>query len=348
MYRQNKPFAFVASFFRLCASGFSAAVILNLLFAFYYRLPLHHDNPLHTSDYVWEANATWVKLTEGISWGLMDSDGFNNRAVVTNPDVLILGSSHMEATNVSQNENTASRLQALLSENGSAFTVYNRGISGHHFLKCAKYLDENAKPESVKVIAIETAKVDFTAEEIENLFTDKIDFTPSYSTGILFYLQKLPLFRLFYLQVHDGILNLFLPKKVAPANSETDSQTTAIAPAKIGAYEKLFAYIASHAHGKRVIVFYHPTGTPDATGNLAYDTDRDALSAFSAAAHTHGITFIDLTSATERLWQTEHKTTHGFCTGTAFSGHLNRNGHALAATALAEVILQQENHDDAF
>lgn len=338
MALHKKSFAVCAGFFRFCASGFSAVAVLNLLFAFYYRLPLHGDNLRHTSDYVWEARATWVKMTEGISWGRMDADGFNNRAVIRNPDVLILGSSHMEATNVRQNEHTASQLQAHLAEHGSDLTVYNRGISGHHFLKCVKYLDENTKAESVKYVAIETSRVAFTADEIRNFFAGKIDFTPSYTTGILFYLQRLPLFRLFYLQIHDGMLRLFLPQKARSLSAERNIAQTESPETIRAIYEKLFSYVSMHANGKRVIIFYHPTGTPTAAGNLVYDTDRDYLSAFSAAAQKHDISFIDLTAATDDLWRREHKTTHGFCTGTAFGGHLNRNGHAMTARALADAI----------
>lgn len=338
MVLQKKSFAIFAGFFRFCASGLSAAAVLNLLFVFYYRLPLHSDNLRHTSDYVWEAHAAWFKMTEGISWGRMDADGFNNRVVIRNPDVLILGSSHMEATNVRQNEHTASLLQAHLAERGSDFSVYNRGISGHHFLKCVKYLGENAKTESVKYAAIETSRVAFTADEIRNLFADKIDFTPSYSAGILFYLQRLPLFRLFYLQIHDGMLRLFLPQNATSLSAERNVPQTESPETIRAIYEKLFSYVSAHANGKRVIIFYHPTGTPTAAGNLVYDTDSNYLSAFSAAAQKYDISFIDLTAATDDLWRREHKTTHGFCTGTAFGGHLNRNGHAIAARALTDVI----------
>ena len=347
---QKKSFIRAVCFLRFCASGLTATLVLNLLFSFYYRLPLHSDNPLHMTDYVWEKNAPWVKLTEGISWGRMDANGFNNRAAVENPDVIILGSSHMEAMNVFQAENTASLLQDALLESGSGFSVYNRGISGHHFLKCVKYLGENTRAASVKYAVIETSKIDFTAQEIENLLSDTIDFTPSYSTGILFYLQKLPLFRLFYTQVHDGLLKLFLPRKSSAIETGTKSENE-----KKGStdsihsnYEKLFSYIKENSNGKKIIIFYHPTGTPEKSGNLAFSTSADYFLAFSEAAKKHGISFIDLTDATEDLWQTQHKTTHGFCTGTAFSGHLNKNGHAIAAKALADVILRVEENGVAF
>lgn len=338
MVLQKKNFTLFTIFFRFCTSGLSSLAVLNLIFAFYYRLPSHIDNLQHTSDYVWKAHATWVKMTEGISCGRMDADGFNNQVVIRNPDVLLLGSSHMEATNVWQREHTASLLQAHFAECGLDLAVYNRGISGHHFLKCVKYLNENAKVESVKYVVFETSRIAFTADEIRNLFEDKIDFTPSYSTGVLFYLQQLPLFRLLYLQIHDGMLQLFLPQNERSPSAEINVAQTESPETIHTIYEKLFSYINAHAKGKHIIIFYHPTGTPTVAGNLVYDTNHNYLSAFSAAAQKYDISFIDLTAATDDLWRREHKTTHGFCTGTAFSGHLNRNGHAIAARALADVI----------
>ena len=332
-------------FGKICISGIFALLILNCLLSFYYHLPLHINNSLHTTDYVWEKNSHWIKWTEGISWGKLDANGFNNAKVVENPDVLILGSSHMEATNVFQNENTAFLLQSYFEKENIPLTVYNHGISGHHFLKCCKYLNNNTKDDSLKYVIIETSKVDFSETEIDNFFNNKIDFTSSYTSGIIGFLQHLPLFRLLWSQLEDGLLQLFLSKKtnlVAISNTVTDDTKIK------NSYNRLFEYIKENSNGKRIIIFYHPTGTPNISGNLTFDTNENSLSLFSDFAEKYGIDFIDLTKDTEKLWQTEHKTTHGFCTGTAFSGHFNRNGHKIAAENLAKKIITQEKTNVAF
>ena len=95
-----------------------------------------------------------------------------------------------------------------------------------------------------------------------------------------------------------------------------------------------------------MIIFYHPTGTPLANGKLEYANNTFYFNEFKNAAEKYGIAFIDLTEETEKLWQTEHKTTHGFTTGTAFSGHLNRNGHEIAARKIADYIIQNEERAD--
>ena len=330
-------------FLRMCISGLFAILILNLLIAFYYMLPLHINNPQETTDYIWQPNSFWIKMTEGIAWGKMDELGFNNQQVIKNPEVLILGSSHMEATNVCQDENTASLLQNEFENRGLAFKVYNHGISGHHFLKCCKYLSNNMQSDSLKYVIIETSNVGFSQTEIEDLLSGKIDFTTSYTKGILAFLQKLPFFRELYFQIDHGLLDLFLPKKPIHINS-TAQDNSDLVPAS---YEKLFSFVKENSNDKPIVIFFHPTGNPDVNGNLVFNTDEFALSLFSETAKEYGIDFIDLTAQTEKLWHTEHKTTHGFCTGTAFSGHLNKNGHKIAAQAIADMILShQENIRD--
>lgn len=339
----SKKIVLMFSFLKLILSGLLALSILNVIIYFYYSMPSHIGNQQKTTDYIWQPNSHWIKMTEGVAWGKMDELGFNNKLVYENPEVLILGSSHMEATNVCQDSNTAAFLQKEFENSGLTFKVYNRGVSGHHFLKCCKYLSKNTQSDSLKYVIIETSKVDFSQKEIEDLLSGKIDFTTSHTKGILSFLQKLPFFRLLYFQIDHGLLDLFVPKKQIRINS-TSQDNPDLIPAL---YEKLFSYIKENGNDKHIIIFYHPTGNPEIDGNLAFETNEYALSLFSKTAKEYGIDFVDLTAQTKQLWYKEHKTTHGFCTGTAFSGHLNKNGHKVAANAISDVILShQENLGD--
>ena len=107
-------------------SGITAASILCLIFLCYTFTPVHFENPQKNTDYIWPADTHWFKMTEGISIGRFDAKGYNNLQVVQNPDILVLGSSHMEATDVPQNKNTAYFLEQKLD---NRYQVYNMGIS---------------------------------------------------------------------------------------------------------------------------------------------------------------------------------------------------------------------------
>ena len=112
---------------KIIVAALTAAVILSVFCSVYYCIPVHIDNPDHNTDYIWPPGSSWSIMTEGFAHGTMDSRGYNNLQVIDDPDILFLGSSHIEAMNVPQAKSASSVLQQLL---GKQYTVYNMGISG--------------------------------------------------------------------------------------------------------------------------------------------------------------------------------------------------------------------------
>lgn len=105
---------FIKGLLKVIASGIVAVAIICGLLCFYDIKPIHKENPKGNTDFVWLPNSIWVKATEGIAFGKFDANGFNNKSVISNPDIIVLGSSHMEAFNVMQNENSAYLLSQKL------------------------------------------------------------------------------------------------------------------------------------------------------------------------------------------------------------------------------------------
>ena len=209
-------------------AGITAFAILCFIFACYVFTPVHTENPNGNTDYIWPANTLWFKMTEGISWGRFDANGYNNFQVVDNPDILILGSSHMEATDVPQDRNTA---HYLAQELDNAYTVYNMGISGHNFPKVCSLLSKNLElyQKAPKYIVIETSSVNITPNYADALIQGTVDFIPSNDKGIVAVIQRLPFARLAYLQVKDGLLDLFQPEKDVSPNPREKPHTGAAA-----------------------------------------------------------------------------------------------------------------------
>ncbi len=150
-------------------------------------------------------------MSEGVSWGQVDANGFNNKTVINNPDILIVGSSHMEAMNVMQDENTASQLNQLLNKR---YSVYNLGISGHFFFKACQYLPRNIelfKPNGLKAIIVETSTVDVSPKDVESILLHNIKKTPSHSDGIIGKLQRNPFLRTLYFQYEYGLTKTLSP-----------------------------------------------------------------------------------------------------------------------------------------
>lgn len=321
-------------------AGITAIVILCVVLAGYSLTPIHIHNPQGNTDYIWSPNAPWCKMTEGISFGKFDANGYNNTEVVQDPDILVLGSSHTEAVNVFQSEGFA----ALLGQKFQGkYTTYNMGISGHFFLKICKYLPRNIEMNpSAKYIIIETSDVSFSREDVDSLINGTVEFTPSNGTGLIGTLQKLPFLRIVYNQLTGGLMDMLLPEKSQPAAAPA-AVTEARLPEE-AVYDILFTYIQdvmqdSEAH---LIIMYHPTGKLLEDGSVSFAQDDAAVSMFSRKCQQYSFSFVDMTQPFAQMYETEQKLPHGFITGKIGFGHINKYGHAKIADELARCIAALE------
>ncbi len=324
-------------FLKCILAGIVAVAILSLILAPYSLMPVHVENTKQNTDYVWTANSLWSRMTEGISFGKFDSNGYNNAQVVENPDILVLGSSHTEGINVLQSENFA----ALLGQEfEGTYTTYNMGISGHFFIKVCKYLQKNAElyPDA-KYIVIETDTINFTEKAVDSLLNGTVEFTPSNSESLIGMLQKLPFARIVYHQLISGLLDMLLPQK-AQEESISNKPNSPTLPDE-AVYDALFSYIQESLKDSdaQLIVTYHPTGTILEDGSVSFIKDEAALSLFSRKCQEYGVSFVDMTEPFAQMYATEHKLPHGFVTGPIGSGHLNADGHRKIAEELAQCII---------
>lgn len=319
---------------KILLAGITAVAILCGIFALYYTLPVHIANPNGNTDYVWPANSRWAKMTEGLSWGRFDANGYNNLQIVENPDILILGSSHMEATNVLPTEN----LGYLLGKSGE-YAVYNMGISGHNLIKVCKYLPVTLTlyEEQPEFIIIETATTNLSQASVDALLEGTVEFSPSHDTGLLAAAQRLPFVRLAYQQLTTGLLEQFLPAQPAAAGAEE--------AVSADTYDAFFRYIhdVTGDSDSRLIIVYHPTAELCEDGSVRFAAD-EGTTLFAQMCAQYGIAFLDMTHPFTQMYQDTHKLPHGFVTGAIGSGHLNADGHAAMARQLEQLIaaLEQE------
>lgn len=327
----------------------TAFCLLTLMFAFYGLIPVHIDNPQGNTDYVWPPHARWMKMSEGVSWGRLDANGFNNKAVIDNPDILIVGSSHMESMNVMQDENTASQLTRLL--NGR-HRVYNLGISGHNFLKACQYLPRNIelyKSKGLKAIVVETSTVDVSQKDVDAILNHGIKKTPSHAHGLVGKLQRNPFLRTLYFQYEHGLTKVLSPpqlyniiknrKEKKPVKQLDASQRKPGQPVDESACSRLFEWLSSlqNEHHVRIIIFHHPFEMLMRNGSVSFG-DMEKTTAFGNMAKNHGIVFIDMGKAFERMFIEDHHVPHGFATGKLGVGHLNAYGQAMVANEMAKII----------
>ncbi len=330
---------YIKQIVKILLSGFCAIVILSVLLVFYNFTPVHIDNPRGNTDYIWPANSVWIKMTEGISCGKFDSNGYNNLKVIDKPDIIILGSSHMEATNIKQNETIATLLNKRFK---GKHLVYNLGISGHDFYKTCQYLRENIrlyKANGMKTIIIETSKATVTERNVEDIVNHAIKKTPSYSSGILYFMQRIPFLRVLNFQIESGLLKLLSPPQKTNKKKDERKISEENTTIDVQAYSRLFKYLATlqKENDVQIVVFYHPTGIFEKNGSLAFP-HQETSGVFAKSAMENGIVFIDMTEPFKRMYNEEHHVPHGFATGRLCTGHLNAYGHKSVAEELAPML----------
>lgn len=333
----------IKTLFRTVLAGLTALAILCVLMLGYYFIPLRENNSKQNTDYVWAKNTPWVSLTEGVSFGMTDADGFINKDVVENPDILLLGSSHTESMNVLQNENIC----ALLNDKfDGKYSTYNMGISGHTIYKVVQYLNAtlNIYQNAPNYVIIETGDVALTDVDVHQALSGEVKKTKVVDTGLLYQMQKLPYFRMIYHQLDTGMLDMLTDKKKAN-NATTNAKPEAVEKVKIDEkpYDEMLGYLQKleKEYNTQIIVMFHPFEVLKADGSISF-AQAEYAEIFSKVAQKYGIGFVDMTEDFEKMYYEEHHVPHGFSTGEIGAGHINKYGHAAIADRLYRYIESSE------
>ena len=311
---------------KLVIAGIISLFFLSLFVLVFCNTGIHVNNPAGYTDYRWIPNQKKSTMIEGYSWLRMDNNGFNNSFIPDQIDILILGSSHMEAVNVSQSDNSASKLALLIPEK----KVYNIGISGHDIYRCANNL-RNAVNEfnPTEYIVIETDRVVLEKEKMEMVVNGEMAPIPSYDTGLLFFLQKLcPALKPIY-------------KNIQVWRSASSQNLEIVEREEFQEKDQLISFLMKIkkdcGEGKKLIIVFHPTTTIDEDGRLFFDNHDDVL-LFSEVCSELGIVFLDMTDSFSELYSEKHILPYGFINTAVGEGHLNKDGHQMIAERIAEVI----------
>jgi len=317
--------------------AFSVACAVCLI---YYNPGIHITNKTGVTDYRWLSNSFTGTMIEGIAWHKTDRNGFynDNSALDKKMNILVMGSSHMEGTNIPY-EQSAPRILSEL----TGLTVYNIGTSGHGLLTNVKNL-ENALSvmHPTDYVIIETVSTTFFKEDIEKCLSGEMEALLSYDSGLLFELQKFPYFKLMYSQL----------KKWRAGNISSEDSGSAQAPAEDNISLSSYLYLASYIHeicekhGVKPIIFYHPSLSLNPDGSATVYNDTDTISKMQEVCKKNNIIFIDMSDDFLKMYEEENVLPNGFCNTAVGFGHLNKYGHTAIARRLAEVIESDSSEGD--
>lgn len=270
---------------------------------------------------------------EGFAWGIKNNEGYNNlydyeRGMSI--DVLVMGSSHMEALNVAMNES----MPAVLGEM-SGLRVYNVGFSGYLFNSCVKTVQKAAEKYCPsKYLIMETFNVSFSDDEFREMLSPELP---------KIYVPQRNILRRFFR--HNTILmKAWIAIKYNFISPEKRSQLTNPPSNNPELLAQVLARIkrAADFSGARAIIAYHPYITIHEDGSITLNVIPEAVNQFRALCEENGIYFVDAGQRFLDEYAKNYTLPYGFINTSAGSGHLNRYGHRMFAEEIYKLMKEIE------
>lgn len=309
-------------------------VILSVISLVYCYTGVKVFSQSGATDYTWDSGQWKSNMMEGFAWLFMDSNGYNNPEAISadEVDILLMGSSHMEALQVPADKNMA----YLLSESMKNKNVYNVGISGHTIYRCISNFQEAVSTyDSVDCIIIETDTVSLNAEEMNTVINGVDEPIPSFDSGLLYSIQKnIPALKTLYKQVVDWRQMSSLQEREIVKN-DTSNRTDQY---ECILNDFLRLLVEAKDDDMEVIIFYHPPVSIDMSGSYVDTTNLDDKALFQQICIDKGIIFVDMTEDFEKVYEERKVLAKGFVNTGVGEGHLNEYGHEIICRRLTEVM----------
>ena len=344
---------------RIILAGLLAFLVLEVFCRFYFNKPIHHATPGGPTDYVWEPNVFYSCWTEGIGYGKTNNEGYYNLTDYIDNipvDVLIMGSSFMQAEQVPQSKSTAS----VLSEYLPSYRIYNIGTAAHRLLQCFQNLPAACERYHPQFVVLETQVLNFSSGELQMVLDRSFPEEASNESPLLLMLKRSTFLNLLYYQFsyyrdeHGSLLGIpdFKPlfsintiHTDEASNAENDIEGKAINSNDMGHEENytllrqvlLMVHDEAAAVGATVIIVYHPKTWMDGYGGiLVYDTSDS--SRFKQLCEECGIVLLNMSDVYRTEYEEHYTLPYGFINTAIGNGHLNTEGHKMIARELANVI----------
>ncbi len=273
-------------------------------------------------------------MTEGFAWGFSNNEGYYNDfdyKTGMSIDILVMGSSHMEALQF-QTKYNATKILSKLSQK----IAYNLGISGHNFLTCASNLRAAVQKYKPKFVLIETATVNFSEKSLREVLEGRRAKIPAYDKGVLSMLRRNNFFRLMYAQFFQNFFKTYIVgiQKSSPAVANDNGTMLT----------KLLNQMSSTVAnaGAKLIIAYHPSVSLTKDGSLKIEGDPEAVRIFAEACKTNGIYFIDMSERFLREYNENYTLPYGFFNSSVGKGHMNKDGHRMFAEEIYKLMQRIE------
>lgn len=320
--------------------------ILNGFCFLYYNVCIHFVSETKSTDYVWEKSTFYSNATEGFAWGKTDKNGFNNLEARDDIDILVMGSSHMEAFNVKQEYNTVSLLNEAYEKNGIDCYAYNIGTSGHTFLTCVDNLQAALEEfEPKKRVVIETPTIRLNKDDLKTFVEGNLEEIDSTENKLLLFLQEFPLLRLMYFQLSNIEAEASKTEEKAATN-QVEKKERSLEEEEL--YVENLAVVLKEAReltkekNVDLTIVYNPMLEVEKTGEIKPVSEQEYTNLFESLCDELGIQFINMYEPFVDYYEKTNRLPHGFSNTRVGAGHLNRFGHEVIAQTLFDELQIKE------
>lgn len=334
----------IGCIFKVVLSGIVALCILSAFSLIYYNSPPTIPQPELITKNRFVPNRVWSTMGEGFGYGITDNLGYNNVYYknCTEPDVVVVGSSHIEAANVPADANCVTVMNKLFAEDGikdNDLKCLNIGRSGSFFDQSASYFEAVAEHfDTAKYIIVETKSLGWTTEQLDGMLNQKyLDHMKDRSL-IGEITVAVPYLRLFIKQAGE-LFPLKPVEEPLPLSTDQDADEYA---SKMNAVIQMMATQARE-NGKHLIILHHNTFSYEELQNAKSDDDPEQMKVLEESCRNNDVILVDVTDEFVSHYKETHQVAYGFVNSEIGEGHLNKIGHSIIANELYEAINILEN-----
>lgn len=296
------------------------------------------------------APSSWItRFREGVCFTALDENGYNNayyrdfQRDLSDVDVLVLGSSHVEAFQVSPRSNFVYLLNERFAEGDAKLSFYNSGRSAHVFVIRGARYEEALKLFKPKKIAVFEMFHFPSKESVDYALAGKIQ--NKRDAAVPSFMRWAPSRRvaLFWRKLTKR------GEESEPNPFEGVGKNTA-APSEAPSEELKECWgdwlrrirELSDRHGVKAIVYFHKNATLGKDGSYIPPYCEEEMAAFRELCEREGIVFVDATERFREAYEKNNVWAYGFSNAGVVSGHMNRDGHRMLADVLEETIRKME------
>lgn len=322
-------------------SGILALIILSGISLVYYNPPVTIPQSEGYTKNRFMPNKAWSTMGEGFGYGVTDNLGYNSVYYnnCENPDIVVIGSSHMEAVNVPSDKNCTYVLNKNFAEddrNDNDFKCLNIGRAGSFFDQSVSYFETVAeKFTDAKYLVVETKSLGWTIEQLDGMLNQQYRQQTHERSFVGNLTVTVPYFRIFFKQMGELASR---GNEVEPLPLVSDQNTEEYAE-KMNA---VIAMIASQAreHGKELIILHHNTFSYEEMQNAKSDDDPEQMKVLEQACMNNNVVLVDVTDEFISHYKNTYELPYGFSNSQIGEGHLNALGHKIIADELYKAINQ--------